>query len=984
MPDSVLEGRGAQVTPVAGAPLYTNRFFSGLWTQSSPLRDAATPYLYEMFYSASRFERLIGGGNIEISPRLTVVRRPGSTVYNTSDIPPVNRFFEFRAFSAGSEDIRLLASCAADGSTPPTVRDVTGPTNNVILWDKQSTAGKTFFQSVGNECFFSDGIDLKKYLLSGKQWQPNTQYKVGDFIIDSNGNVQEFQAQNTNLTITTIEGVTQSPNALVSASFVVITLSATAPPIPVSTFLIPSGITGAPFTAMNGDAQQFNNIAPGWNLNLAANQIAIRSTSFGVVAPVATPGTLLASLQEDANGNALMGTSGATQPTWGTGRGATVQDGSLGTGVTWSYYGPAVQDWTVAAPTAAPVLSPLTANAMSYWASQANYAANTAILDPNGSYQVSQTTASTGPIQPQWNTGLGALTQDGGQSWKNVGQLSNWYAEFQYTSLVTSILDSNSNLQTTINYYTTQTIWTAGIANTTGANDTTGSVEPVWATARGAATNDNTFYIWDNNGPAQQLTAGTLQYAYSYHSVDGSVTTASPVSYIVNPVLGVPGLFEVSVFIPYSQSLQVDEVWIWRTAGGQSTLVLLDIIPNYSAFTNIEYQDVLPDTSTSGQQALNPFILAPVNDSNDPPPAGFIPMAYHLTRICGAVGNILYLSQGPDAITGNGNTAFNPVAQFTLPSLIVAMWSTTIGLIIFRIDGITVMLGNGIGAGSLYCVDIFDNVGLPSQDAYDVRGNTVYMMTTTGKVLKLSLSQFMAAVQGELSQGLEDYEIGFPIGDTLCSTYTPADAFAVWHEGPSEDSGFFIGDGQEGWFNLKQLTQPEVCNPWSPKAIFESGCGAMASVETSPGIRSLLFSGFNLSGTPGPIMQRDLTTYEDIGEPFIPFATFGSIVMAQPGTQATVQFVVLETTEAGTRPTVGLLIDEISGPFRLLTKVRKADPPNLPPSQSVPASRFWAMEGQKPVGCRHLQMQITWAAENAMNELLTTAIYGRLPEKARR
>jgi hypothetical protein len=58
--DGALAGRGAQVQPVPAAPLYSNRFWTGLWTQANPMRDAATQYLLETFYSASRFERMIG------------------------------------------------------------------------------------------------------------------------------------------------------------------------------------------------------------------------------------------------------------------------------------------------------------------------------------------------------------------------------------------------------------------------------------------------------------------------------------------------------------------------------------------------------------------------------------------------------------------------------------------------------------------------------------------------------------------------------------------------------------------------------------------------------------------------------------------------------------------------------------------------------------------------------------------------------------
>jgi hypothetical protein len=358
-------------------------------------------------------------------------------------------------------------------------------------------------------------------------------------------------------------------------------------------------------------------------------------------------------------------------------------------------------------------------------------------------------------------------------------------------------------------------------------------------------------------------------------------------------------------------------------------------------------------------------------------------MAYHLGRIFGAVGNILYMSGGPDTVTGNGNTAFPPANQFTLPSLITGAWSTALGLIVMRIDGFSVVLGNGTANSPLYSVDIFDNVGIPSQDAFSTRGNVLYAMTTTGKVIKLNTSQFVAAVEGELTQGLEDFEIGFPIGDVLSAEYDPSQAFVVWHEGPSEDSGLFVCDGATGWYNMKQLTQPETCNPWSPAAYLVGGCSAIASIETEPGIRSLLI-GPNGTPSQGPILKRDLTTWQDNGESYPAFMQFGSIVLAQPGTEADVQFIVTETTNAGSRPAVGILLNEISGTFTNLTNIRKRDPVNQPPSLTAPATRFWAMQSGQSITCRHLQVQITWPEENFANELLTYTIYGRLPEKARK
>src|SRR5215469_16728351 len=102
---------GATVEPSEYSSLGMDEQFTGMWTQRNPLRDADVPYLYRKFYSASRFDSILDGINREISARLTDVRRPGSSVYNSSIIPPVNRWYSFHQFGPAGENIRIIADC---------------------------------------------------------------------------------------------------------------------------------------------------------------------------------------------------------------------------------------------------------------------------------------------------------------------------------------------------------------------------------------------------------------------------------------------------------------------------------------------------------------------------------------------------------------------------------------------------------------------------------------------------------------------------------------------------------------------------------------------------------------------------------------------------------------------------------------------------------------------------------------------------------
>jgi hypothetical protein len=75
---NLLEQVGAKpsIQP-SGAPLFTNRFFTGLYTQRNVLRDPSG-VVQEKWYGG-RPDCWIDGLNIELSNRLTPVRAPGST-----------------------------------------------------------------------------------------------------------------------------------------------------------------------------------------------------------------------------------------------------------------------------------------------------------------------------------------------------------------------------------------------------------------------------------------------------------------------------------------------------------------------------------------------------------------------------------------------------------------------------------------------------------------------------------------------------------------------------------------------------------------------------------------------------------------------------------------------------------------------------------------------------------------------------------------
>ena len=69
------------------APIFTDRFFVGLWTNRNPLRSPLSTFYADGWHLGGT-DALIGGTNIELSPRLTLCRRPGNL---SIQLPPFLR-----------------------------------------------------------------------------------------------------------------------------------------------------------------------------------------------------------------------------------------------------------------------------------------------------------------------------------------------------------------------------------------------------------------------------------------------------------------------------------------------------------------------------------------------------------------------------------------------------------------------------------------------------------------------------------------------------------------------------------------------------------------------------------------------------------------------------------------------------------------------------------------------------------------------------
>ena len=153
MPNA-LQQAGAVSEPSNFAPLNTDRIFTGLWTNRNPLRDAATSNNEEKYYGA-RQDSILGGYNSEISAKLTLRRRFGTSVYNANVFDKINRFYSFNTFTLTQEFVHVLVDTATD------VWDATNGAKTSI-WHKGTTQ-PTFFLGVGNILYFTNGVENKQW-----------------------------------------------------------------------------------------------------------------------------------------------------------------------------------------------------------------------------------------------------------------------------------------------------------------------------------------------------------------------------------------------------------------------------------------------------------------------------------------------------------------------------------------------------------------------------------------------------------------------------------------------------------------------------------------------------------------------------------------------------------------------------------------------------------------------------------------------------
>lgn len=404
-----LEANGAVGDkPPRFSDIYTGRQFSGIWTNRSPLRDAQTTRIIEKFYGPNG-DAIIAGSNVEVSNRLTLIRRPGNPIYdNVNTYTDVLSFDTFRVskplsdiFGETSEDIYTMVDTAAD------LYAEDSGFNRELVWVKTPGAGQSYMVQVGDELYFGNGIDNQKWLqslfvrdIANDSTAINTDsYPFMDtYLIDPNGNIQQMIG-------TWISTVS---NVAVTGDVITLTVTAPATTQPTGTQFMLWGFTNPATVSLNGITITLN--APWSGTTLTAicfhpNLVSTADTAY---------------VQIESGGSPV---TGGSVPTWNTQQpqasndfaGGITLDGT----VIWvnrgiNYAGtpnagslPSVENWGIAAPdeplTFTASGSSIGWQASTYYSIASIYANNGLTSGTTHGYLWQITTAGkTGATEPTW------------------------------------------------------------------------------------------------------------------------------------------------------------------------------------------------------------------------------------------------------------------------------------------------------------------------------------------------------------------------------------------------------------------------------------------------------------------------------------------------------------------------------------------------------------------------------------------------------
>lgn len=535
------------------------------------------------------------------------------------------------------------------------------------------------------------------------------------------------------------------------------------------------------------------------------------------------------------------------------------------------------------APVNAPTLTvPASSSSASatFWQPSTTYGLST-LVDSNGNFQQPAVGGTSGFTVPLWNTLLGSITRDGSINWINLGPYTQAWPASTVILYGTALIDTHGNIQQTTAFSTGQT---------------TGATPPVWNVTPGGTTADNTV-TWINRGPGSAIAQFGYQWVYAYRTIYGHLSTASPATVSTLPVIDTTLSFALSgvgtsdpqcanvtaaianVTISgniltigtvnrYVPGLSVSFTGLTTATflNGQTVQILSATGSNFTAFFQhanyalagdtgtVNFQSVelyrIADggsiyyftasavnggggvawniTDTTADQNLQLQVIAPIAHANDPPPGrtgSLVPIGGTIVcwwqgRLWMVSGNFVYFDAGPDCLNGIPEESWPPANVFGYPGPVTGLAPTTQGLVVMTSDRWFVILG-GPQTLTFYSQPLLQNFGLSTPNALAQDGDQIYLFNTAQQY-------FSVSANGKS-------EDGWRVGDLLKLNFPAGSTYLAMHRA-GEDTGIFLSNG-----------------------------GALASVETSPGVYTLV-----LGPTVGNqnILARNPSVFSDgFGEP---------------------------------------------------------------------------------------------------------------------
>jgi hypothetical protein len=413
------------------APIYTGRFFNGINTNRSPLRAASAPHIAEKYYGDTSQDAMIAGSNIEVSNRLTLVRRPGNPLYDTGasahTYNKVNSFDEFRV-NKGTSDVfgttleQIFTMIDEGGSGTDFLYSLTDGVNGFkrggdaaynygLKFTKSPGAGQSYMQEVGNTLYFANGVDNKKWLTSlfvrnsagnnqniqGSDGLAGT-YPFGTFLVDpATGNLQQFIG----ITSASISTATVVSNVLT----LTVTFSDNTRDYPIGTYFMLYGFSGSTAWLNGATIQLSQKYTFGTSTTLVAFYTHPDMSASGLTGLLIQRGTTGDGVTHTGTANPYVAVTGSGVPTYGTTvpaiannfMGSITLDGNT----VWINRGSSVENWGIKAPTTAPNFS-VQGHSLA-WQQNTYYSPASVRIDPVNGHLWQVTTAGvTGNAEPSW------------------------------------------------------------------------------------------------------------------------------------------------------------------------------------------------------------------------------------------------------------------------------------------------------------------------------------------------------------------------------------------------------------------------------------------------------------------------------------------------------------------------------------------------------------------------------------------------------